>query len=178
MIEIALEYIKFEGEVKMKILLIADVQQGFINEFTKHIPVEIDKHVKNFQYDLVVATRFINKSGSLFQSELGMQAMTMLSQETKLVATIGKIADIVLLKSTYSSITADLIKLLEKKQVEAVYLAGMNTETCILATALELFDKDIKPKILSGLCMSQKGPEVNRQAIELLRNAIGSPNIL
>jgi len=162
----------------MKILLIADVQQGFMNEFTKHIPAEIDKHVKNFNYDLVVATRFINKSGSLFQSELGMQEMTMLSKETKLMGMISNLADIVLMKSTYSSLTPDFIKLLEKNNMQEVYLAGINTEAAILATAFDLFGRDIKPKILSALCMSQMGHEVHKGALDILRNTIGSPNIL
>ncbi len=162
----------------MKIILIVDVQQGFINDLTKHIPIEIDKHIKNFKYDLIVATRFINKADSLFQSELGFNAMTMLSQETKLVTVIKDISDIVLMKSTYSSITEDLAKLLEKNNVEEIYIAGLNTEASIMATALDLFDKGIKPKILSSLCMTQKGEEMHKNALNLLKSAIGSVNIL
>lgn len=162
----------------MKILLIADVQQGFINEFTKHIPVEIEKHVQNFSYDLVVATRFINKGESLFQSELDLQTMTMLSKDSKLVDTINNLADIVLMKSTYSSITKDIDKLLEKNNMKEVYIAGINTETVILATAFHLFDHGIKPKILSSLCASQSGEQVHQCALGILKQAIGSANIL
>lgn len=162
----------------MKILLIVDVQQGFINGNTAHIPAEIEKHVKNYQYDLVVATRFINKEDSLYQSELALQTMTMLSKDAKLVDSVNDLADIVLMKSTYSSITTDLDKLLKKNKVQEVFLAGINTETAILSTAFYLFDRDIKPKILSSLCASQAGDEMQRCALNILRKAIGSPNIL
>lgn len=162
----------------MKILLIADVQQGFINEHTKHIPGEIEKHVQNFKYDLIVATRFINKGDSLFQSELDFQNMTMLSQDTKLVDSINDLADIVLMKSAYSSITPDIDKLLKKNDMKEVYIAGLNTETVILSTAFHLFDRDIKPKVLSSLCASQSGEEIHKCAINILKKAIGSRNIL
>ncbi len=162
----------------MKILLIVDVQQGFINDFTKHIPAKIEKHIKHFEYDLIVATRFINKSASLFQSELGFSAMTMLSQETKLNTKLNDAADIVLMKSTYSSITPDVAKLLEKNEVKEVYLAGIGTDTGVMATALQLFDMGVKPKVLSDLCMSLAGEEMNQCALGILRNAIGEVNIL
>lgn len=162
----------------MKILLVVDVQEGFINEATQHIPKDIEKHVNNFKYDLVIATRFINKMDSLHKSELNMKDMTMLSPHAKLVENIGKLADIVIMKSTYTSLTVDVAKLLEKNQVKEVYLAGLNTETSIMATALELFDKGIKPKVLSQLCGSIDGVMMHTAALQILRGDIGENNIL
>ncbi|WP_054740861.1 isochorismatase family cysteine hydrolase [Cellulosilyticum ruminicola] len=162
----------------MKILLIVDVQDGYINEFTQRIPKEIEKHVHNFNYDLVIATRFINKSDSLHKSELNMKDMTMLSPHAKLAENIGSLADIVIMKSTYTSLTVDVAKLLEKNQVREVYVAGLNTDTSIMATALELFDKGIKPKILSNLCGTIHGEQANSAALEILKNALGENNIL
>lgn len=162
----------------MKILLVVDVQDGYINEVTKKVPKEIEKHIKNFNYDLVIATRFINKADSLHKSELNMQDMTMLSPHAKLVENIGSLADIVIMKSTYTSLTVDVAKLLEKNKVEEVYIAGFNTDTSIMATALELFDKGIKPKILSNLCGSVNGTEVNDSALQILKGALGEDNIL
>lgn len=162
----------------MKILLLVDVQSGYINETTQKIPKEIEKHVKNFNYDLVIATRFINKAESLHKSELNMKDMTMLSPHAKLVENIGVLADIVIMKSTYTSLTMDVAKLLEKNKVEEVYIAGFNTDTSIMATALELFDKGIKPKILSHLCGSINGNAINEAALQILKGALGEDNIL
>ncbi len=162
----------------MKILLLVDVQDGYINEFTQRIPKEIEKHVQNFNYDLVIATRFINKADSLHKSELNMKDMTMLSPHAKLAENIGNIADIVIMKSTYTSLTVDVAKLLEKNQVKEVYVAGLNTDTSVMATALELFDKGIKPKVLSNLCGTIHGVEANNAALHILRNALGENNIL
>lgn len=162
----------------MKILLVIDVQEGFINDATKHIPKDIEKHVKNFNYDLVIATRFINKSESLHKSELNMQDMTMLSPHAKLVDNIGTLSDIVIMKSTYTSLTMDVAKLLEKNNLKEVYIAGLNTDTSIMATALELFDKGIRPKVIAQLCGSVNGTEMNQAALQILKGALGEDNIL
>ena len=162
----------------MKILLVVDVQEGYINQETKHIPDDIEKHIKNFSYDLVIATRFINKIDSLHKSELHMQEMTMLSPYAKLAKNIGELADIVIMKSTYTSLTMDVAKLLEKNHVKEVYLAGLNTDASIMATALELFDKGIKPKVLSALCGSVRGAQKNQMALDILRTTLGEDNIL
>lgn len=162
----------------MKIILLVDIQEGYMNERLRSLPKDIAKHVKNYDYDLVIATRFINKADSLHKSELNMQDMTMLSPHAKLVENIGSLADIVIMKSTYTSLTVDVAKLLEKNKVEEVYIAGFNTDTSIMATALELFDKGIKPKILSNLCGSVNGTEVNDSALQILKGALGEDNIL
>ncbi|PHV69301.1 hypothetical protein CS063_16590 [Sporanaerobium hydrogeniformans] len=162
----------------MKILLITDVQEGYMNEFTQHIPQAIKKHVTHFNYDLIVATRFIDNNESLFKSELNIRNMTMISPQAKSNPIINEIADIMLMKSTYSSLTPDVRNLLTKNQVSEVYICGLNTETVILTTALELFDSGIIPKVLSNLCMSLAGPETNTMTLKILERAIGSNNIL
>ena len=162
----------------MKILLLVDIQDGFMNAGTKHIPGNVIKHIENFNYDLVIATRFINKTESLHKSELNMKDMTMLSSHAKLVKGIQEVSDIVLMKSTYTSLTEDVAKLLEKNEMREVYLAGLNTDTSIMATAFDLFDKGIKPKILSHLCGTVNGEERNEHALDIMKTAIGENNIL
>lgn len=162
----------------MKILLVIDVQDGYINNETKHIPGLIEKHINNFSYDLVIATRFINKADSLHKSELNMKDMTMLSPHAKLVEQINDLADIVLMKSTYTSLTPDVVKLLEKNKMKEVYIAGFNTDGSIMATALDLFDQGIKPKLLTNLCGTVNGEQENEVALNILKRALGDNNIL
>lgn len=162
----------------MKIILLVDIQEGYMNEELKNLPKDIEKHVKNYDYDVVIATRFINKNDSLHQSDIHIKDMTVFSSKAKLVAPIDKIADFVLMKSTYTSYTADVANLLEKKDVKQVYIAGLNTETSILATALDLFDKGIKPVVLSHLCNTTNGKRINEAALEILRIAVGDECIL
>lgn len=162
----------------MKIILLVDIQEGYMNEELRALPKDIEKHVKNYDYDLVIATRFINKNDSLHRSDIHIKDMTVFSSKAKLVEPIDKVADIVLMKSTYTSYTSDVAKLLEKNDVKQVYIAGLNTETSILATTLDLFDRGIKPVVLSHLCNTTNGKRINEAALEILRIAVGDECIL
>lgn len=162
----------------MKIILLVDIQEGYMNEELKNLPRDIEKHVNNYDYDLVIATRFINKNDSLHQTDIRIKDMTVFSSKAKLVEPIDKISDFVLMKSTYTSLTEDVAKLLEKNKVKQVYIAGLNTETSILATAFDLFDKGIKPVILSHLCNTTNGKAINDAALEILRVAVSDECIL
>lgn len=167
-----------EERENMKIILLVDIQEGYMNDSLKDFPKAIEKHVANYDYDLVIATRFINKNDSLHQNDIKAREMTVFSSKAKLVEPIEKISDFVLMKSTYSSLTEDVLRLLEKNQVQQVYLAGLNVETSILATSFDLFDKGIKPVILSNLCDTSNGDEVKNKALEILRLAVGDECIL
>lgn len=162
----------------MKIILLVDIQEGYMNDEVRSLPKDIEKHIKNYDYDLVIATRFINKNDSLHKADINIKNMTVFSSQAKLVEPIEKISDFVLMKSTYTSLTEDVAKLLEKNKVKQVYIAGLNTETSILATALDLFDKGIKPVILSNLCNTTNGKRINEAALEILRIAVGDECIL
>lgn len=162
----------------MKIIILVDIQEGFINEALGKLPKAIEKHIASFDYDLVIATRFINKNDSLHKGEIKAKEMSVFSTKSKLVGPIDQIADIVIMKATYTCITPDVFKLLEKNEVKQVYLAGLNTENSILATAFDLFDRGIKPVILSHLCGTTSGEEINDKAMEILRIGIGDECIL
>lgn len=162
----------------MKVILLVDIQQGYINNELKELPFNIEAYLKQECYDIVIATRFINKNNGLHHSIPYIKQMTVFSPEAKLVEPIEKIADFILMKSTYTSYTQDVQKLMSKNEVKEVYLAGVNTETNITSTALHLFDKGIKPIILSNLCGSSNGEHVHRQALDLLKLSIGEDCIL
>lgn len=162
----------------MKLLLVIDVQNGFMNANTKQIPEDLIKHINNYNYDLIIATRFINKVDSLYQTQLNMKEMTMLSPKTKLVNGIVELADIVIMRSTYTALTEDVERLLKKSELKQVYIAGLNLENSIMATAFNLFDRDIKPIILSQLCGTVKGEAMKQSALDILAHNIGKDNIL
>lgn len=48
-------------------LLIVDVQPGFINEFTHHIPQRVTRLIQRDQYAPLLFTRFINETHGPYQ---------------------------------------------------------------------------------------------------------------
>ena len=166
------------GGDNMKLLLIIDAQEGFMNEENRKITNDIIEHVKNEEYNLIIATRFINKIDSLYNKDSYRREITMLSSKAKLVEGIGELADITIMKSTYTALTTDLDKLLKKNEVKEVYLSGFNIESSIIATAFGLFDEDVKPIILSKLCGTMREDTFKQNALMILGNTIGKDNIL
>lgn len=162
----------------MKIILLMDIQEGYMREEFKNLPKDIEKYLELNPYDLKIATRHVNKNDSLHKADIYIRTMTMFSTKSKVVDPIDKLADFVLIKSTYTGLTPDVLKLLEKNEVKEVYLAGMNTETSILATAFDLFDRGIKPIVLSSLCNSVYGAIMHQAALEIIRSAIGTECII
>src|SRR5204863_8699341 len=51
-------------------LLVMDVQQGFLNQFTAHIPTRLTRLIQRRQYDPILLTRFINTSDSPYRRML------------------------------------------------------------------------------------------------------------
>src|ERR687887_254011 len=53
--------------VVSKPLLVVDVQRGFINDFTRHIPGRIKRLVETGEFEPLLFTRFINSPDSPYQ---------------------------------------------------------------------------------------------------------------
>lgn len=162
----------------MKVILLIDIQESYMNNELKELPSNIETYLKQEHYDIVIATRFINKNDGLHHNNCYIKQMTVFNPKAKLVDTIEKIADFVLMKSTYTSYTQDVQKLISKNEIKEVYLAGVNTETNILSTAFDLFDKGIKPIVISNLCGSVNGERIHHQALEILKLSMGEDCIV
>lgn len=59
----------------MKVLLIVDMQKGFITNSNKGLIENINSQIKSGQYDKIVATKFINKENSNYIKKLNWNAM-------------------------------------------------------------------------------------------------------
>src|SRR5438093_18625 len=73
-------------------LLVVDVQRGFINSFTQHIPSRITRLIETDEYSPVLFTRFVNSPGSPYHKLLDWHACAA-PPETELVQELAPIAD-------------------------------------------------------------------------------------
>ena len=116
-------------------LLIVDVQDGFINEYTDHIPnlVEIEQN----KYQHIYVTQFFNPLHSPYRRLLGWQEMGKDSKGFGLAFTPIKRA-IVFQKSIYSSVRPSFLNELKNKKISCVDICGIDTDACVLKTAVDL----------------------------------------
>jgi nicotinamidase-related amidase len=151
------------------------VQNYFVNELTKFIPKKIVKHISKADYDYLVFTKFVNKKGSNFFRLLNWKTMVS-GQETEIHNSLIMFVEKnnVFTKNSYSIFKAkDLDNFLNKKNIRELFLCGMDTEACVLASAFEAFDLGYQVKIIKELCFSHSGKSLHNSALKIINQCIG-----
>lgn len=78
-------------------------------------------------------------------------------------------------KTGYGAVTPLPVE--ELRSFEVVYLAGADTDACVLATALSLFDAGVPVVVRPDLCWSSGGSRLHDAAIEILRRQLGTDRV-
>lgn len=160
----------------MKCLFVIDVQNGFVSKRTEYVVPRIEKLMTDFNWDLILATKFFNLPDSGFTDIMHWSRLKT-SPETDLLANIEEYADRVIEKTIYSACTKETLELLEKNKIKEVFISGIDTDCCVLKTAIDLFERNIRPIVLSEYCASNGGQESHNAAIRVLQRTIGYDQI-
>lgn len=158
-----------------KLLIIIDVQNGFINNATKFIPNCIEKLLSKNIFNKVIFTKYINDENSIFYKSLNYKGC-ITEEERKIVVDTKNYQ--ILEKRTYTAFNDELRKYIKKNNIRSIYLCGIDTDACVLKTALDLFDNNYDVKIIEDCSMSHLGIIYHNYAIQILKNLIGENNII
>lgn len=159
------------------ILLVVDVQNGFVSEATSHVVGEIRDLIQEHEFDQVVFTRYINKEGGPYTRFLNWKRL-MAPPETDIVSELRPFAKTVIEKCVYTAWGAELAALIREHSTSTVYIAGIDTDCCVLTSATDLFQQGIKPMVLLNYCASNGGPRSHDAAAVVLTRLIGDAQIL
>jgi len=160
---------------KPRVLMIIDVQRGFIVSATRHVPAAVEALQDGFGH--VFVTRFENPPDSPYHRILGWQGFAARSPDCDLAFTPR--ADAVhLSKSVYSALTPGLLETLAGLGADTVYLAGIATDNCILKTAADLFEAGVRPVVLAYACASHGGAAAHAAGIRVLKRLIGAEQVV
>jgi nicotinamidase-related amidase len=158
-----------------KCLLIVDVQEGFINYSTKHIPKSVEEIQKHYKY--IYATRFFNEKNSFYRQLIKWDRFEKNSDDFSLAfKPIDKVK--IIDKNIYSCVNAKFINNLNKNKIDKVDLCGIDTDICVTKCAVDLFESGIVPRILSKYCASHAGVVAHDNAIKTLERFIGRDQIV
>lgn len=159
-----------------KCLIIIDVQNGFLSSKTKYVLPQLESLVSSFSEGLIVATKFINPGDNAFNRILHWKRLQT-APETDLAPFVLANADFVVEKRIYSGCSEELVEMLEREQIREVLLAGIDTDCCVLKTAIDLFEHNIRPVVLADYCASNGGMESHLAALRVLERTIGKRQI-
>lgn len=159
----------------MKLLLVIDVQNGFINENTKDTVLKINNLVNQNRYKHIIFTRYINDENSIFYKKLGYKGC--INKEEQRIPIDTKNHTIID-KEIYSAFSRELENYIKENNITEIHLCGFDTDACVLKTALDLFENNYDVYILKDYCMCGKGIELHNFIINNLKRLIGKDKII
>jgi nicotinamidase-related amidase len=159
-------------------ILIVDVQRGFLNEFTHHIPQRLRQLLERGTHDPVLFTRFVNVKGGPYPTFLGWEVMeaapdTDLAPGLEPFAARGRVFE----KRGVCGLPRELDAYLKEAQLKRVYVAGIDTDMCVLKIAMDLFDRSIEPVVLTDCCASTAGLQAHLAGLAVLSRNIGAARL-
>ena len=164
----------------MTLLVLIDLQKGMLNRSTEHLVERVDdlckKQKQNKMFNKVVALKFVNQPGSPQIKLLGWTRMIR-EEEQELLPSVQNIADEVFVKHTYTGLTAELMDYIRANGVSHVTIAGIDTDICVLATALACFEACIPCKVLEHYTASDAGEEYHKAGIMCIKHIIGHTSV-
>jgi nicotinamidase-related amidase len=164
------------------VLVVVDVQNGFITEHSQSvIPVIVDL-VRRWQSANgdVVFSRYLNYAGSPFERLIGWTKMAN-GPETEIVTELTPYIrphTPVVDKCIYTLFTPDGTRLVNERGWTDLYICGIDTDVCVLKTAVDAFERNLTPWILKDACASHAGPEAHTAGLFIAARFIGTNQII
>jgi len=155
-------------------LLVVDVQRGFINEFTRHVPGRIKRLIEMGEYAPVLFTVFVNTPDSPYQRLLDWHACAG-PPDTELVDELRPLAqaDNVFNKHGLAGMPDALAERLRGERFAQISVVGIDTDMCVLKIALDVFDLGVEPIVLVDCCASTAGLQAHLGGLAILSRNIG-----
>ncbi|MDP2401954.1 MAG: isochorismatase family cysteine hydrolase, partial [Actinomycetota bacterium] len=141
------------------------------------MPPRIKELLASGVFDNIVFTRFYNAPGSPYRRILDWHRLSS-QHEQQIHSDLLGYADVVLDKGVYSAVTPELLEMLREADAADVFIAGIDTDCCVLTTAVDLFQEGIRPLVLSHYCASNGGADSHTAALTCLGRLIGLRNVV
>ena len=155
-------------------LLVVDMQNGFINGYTRHLFDVVNGLIAGFsgRREPLAFTRFVNMPGSGYARWIGWTRF-MQEPENALADALATGSNPVFVKHGYTAFTPEFENRIREQRIERLVLCGIATDGCVLKSAVDAFERGIEPVVLTDACASHAGREVHAAGLLLLARFIG-----
>ena len=155
-------------------LLVVDIQNGFINEHTRHLIGIVNTLTAAFsrRAEGVAFTRFVNLPGSGHERWIGWTRF-MHEPENAIHADVVTGAEPVFIKHGYTAFTPEFEEYVREHGIERMFFCGIATDGCVLKSAVDAFERGIEPVVLADACASHAGGAIHEAGLLLLSRFIG-----
>jgi nicotinamidase-related amidase len=159
------------------VLLVIDCQNGFITEHSERVIPVVDRLIREWRSrDMpIYLTRFVNYPGSPFERLIGWTECTT-APETEIVPGLAQHVASgvpVVEKSVYTFFTREWADLAAGEGWSDVAIVGIDTDGCVLKTALDAFELDLTPWIVTDGTASHSGERAYDAAVYIVGRTVG-----
>jgi nicotinamidase-related amidase len=159
------------------VLVVVDVQNGFVTEHSKHVVPMIEQLVREWleKGRDVVFTRYLNYHDSPFEKIMGWTKLKE-SPEIDIVdelQELSKQALAVVDKKIYTMFTDEGTELARSRGWTDMFVCGIDTEVCVLKTAVDGFEHGIRAWLLTDASASHSGREPHDAGVLVAQKMIG-----
>jgi nicotinamidase-related amidase len=158
-------------------LLVVDVQRCFLNDFTHHVPARVATLIERERFEPILFTRFMNHPDSPYARFLDWRECETSGTEIPTELTRYCRPELTFSKPGLAGMPDELAAYLREHRIEAIYLAGIDTDMCVLKIAMDLFDAGIRPLVLADCCASTAGLQAHLAGLAVLSRNIGAPQL-
>lgn len=182
-------------------LIVVDMQRGNVTEYNRFIPTGIASIIKAELFNPIIFTRYVNTPDSPARLFLESEEMTNFSDagmDNKIKEVMGGnipgldeygVHDLgegfgaqryLVTKNVYSAVTPEFEEFLAELDLAntGMYIVGADTESSVMKTALDLFERTIEPIILAEFCGSHRGLGTHERALTLLKELVGEDRVI
>jgi nicotinamidase-related amidase len=164
-------------------LVVIDVQNGFVTDNSRHVVPVIAELTRRWLAagKPLVFTRYLNYPGSMFES---LMNWTKLSgpPATDIVLELQEAASratvTVLDKKGYTFLNDQGRALVEENGWTDLVYCGIDTESCVLKSAVDTFEAGIRPWILTDASASHSDQAGHDAGLLVARRFIGSSQLI
>ena len=127
------------------------------------------------QFEYVVFTKFINDTNSQYYNTLNYKGC-MTEEDRKIVLDTKNYK--VIEKKVYTALNDELNQYIKDNNIDEIYVCGIDTDACVMKTALDLFENNYNVKVIEDCSMSHSGADIHNNAVGILKKLIGKENVI
>lgn len=159
------------------VLVVVDVQNGFVTEHSRHVVPVIEQLVRDWldRGRDVVFTRYLNYDDSPFEKIMGWSKLKD-SPEIDIVDELQELsrkATAVIDKKIYTFFDEEGAALTNERRWTDMFVCGIDTEVCVLKTAVDAFEHGIRSWLLTDASASHSGQHPHDAGVLVAQKMIG-----
>ncbi|MFD3653449.1 isochorismatase family cysteine hydrolase [Streptomyces sp. NPDC058620] len=163
-------------------LVVVDMQNGFVNHHSRQAVPAVSDLVAQWSAAgrPVIFTRYFNYPGSSYERFFQWHQLQE-PPETDIVPELAEAVEhshAVIDKTGYTLFTPEATELIRQAGWTDLAFCGIATESCVLKSAADAFERGYAPWIVHDACATDAGPDVHDAGLVVARRLIGTSQLV